>query len=440
MQESDHERGSRSRDVGAVQDVSRRQAASADSGSRFRAPAKAMPNGMLEMSSNEVGLRSEQPAYDDREEGTTAGEGVEKEQLEDVSNTATIDDPFDPTRIKISTKQPTVDLVIDRIRHQEIILQPDFQRSDDVWPQPTRSRLIESLLLRIPLPVFYMAADEDDNWKVVDGLQRLSALRDFILKKTLRLRKLEYLSQFDGHYFDDLPRPMQRRITETQLSCHVIEPGTPPEVMFNVFKRINTEGRPLVGQEIRHALNPGPARDLLEELARSDEFLTATDGTVNPKRMADRECVLRFLAFRSLGEAKYGGKLDDFLMSAMRFLNKNVETHPSLRDDFRRAMTLASNIFEGEAFRKANRPGYAARWKSPVNKPLFESISVVLAEVSDEHSEELRRQKGKIVKDLAQLMEADAEFLESITVGTQTTRQVTIRFERMRKMLRRALS
>ena len=439
MQDSDHERIGRGRDVSVTQDASRRQAVPADTGSHFSASAGAMPNGMLGISSNEVGLPSENPAYDDREEGTAAGEGVEKEQLEDVSDSAAIEDPFDPTRIRISTKQTTVDLVVERMRHEEIILQPDFQRSDNVWPPTTRSRLIESLLLRIPLPVFYMAADPDDNWKVVDGLQRLSALRDFILKKTLRLRKLEYLSQFDGHFFDDLPRPMQRRITETQLSCHVIEPGTPPEVMFNIFKRINTEGRPLVGQEIRHALNPGPARDLLEELARSDEFLTATDGTVNPKRMADRECVLRFLAFHSLGEAQYEGRLDDFLMRAMRFLNSVPEKHTSLGGDFRRAMLLASDIFGREAFRKPNRPGYATRWKSPVNKPLFESLSVVLAEVPDEHIEQLRRRKGEIVKDLAQLMRADAEFLESISVGTQTTRQVTIRFERMRKMLRGGL-
>ena len=393
---------------------------------------------MPSMPSNEVEGNPESPAYDDREEGAVAGEGVEKERLKDESNTSTIDKPFDPKRIRISTRQPTVDQVVERIRREEIDLQPDFQRAGNIWSKPTRSRLIESLLLRIPLPVFYMAADQDDNWRVVDGLQRLSALRDFILKKTLRLRGLEYLSQFSGHSFDDLPRPMQRRITETQLSCHVIEPGTPPEVMFNVFKRINTEGKPLVGQEIRHALNPGPARDLLRELACSDEFRKATDGTVNPKRMADRECVLRFLAFRSLGEAQYGGKLDDFLMDAMRFLNDIPEKHASLRDDFCRAMSLASDIFGREAFRKPNRSG--ARWRSPVNKPLFESLSVALAEIPEDQIGVIRSRKEKTVEDLTQLMKEDAEFLESISVGTQTTRQVRVRFGRMWGMVRQVLS
>lgn len=171
--------------------------------------------------------------------------------------------------------------------------------------------------------------DPDDNWQVVVGTQRLGTLRSFIIDKRLRLRGLEYLSRCEGHGYDQLPRPMQRRITETRLTCHVIETGTPPEVMFNIFKRIvDTVGRPLARQEIRHALNPGPARDLLRELAESAEFLMVTDGSIDPRRMADRECVLRFLAFRSLGVDAYGGKLNDFLMRAMKHLNGVPARHP----------------------------------------------------------------------------------------------------------------
>ena len=369
---------------------------------------------------------------DIREEGQTEGDGVEQESLEAQDGTR-IRQPFDPTRIKISTREPSVDLVMKRIRRDEIDLAPDFQRSGDIWSTRMQSRLIESILLRIPLPVFYMAANPDDNWQVVDGLQRLGTLRNFILHKKLRLRGLEYLSQFEGYDYDQLPRPMQRRITETQLSCHVIETGTPPEVKFNVFKRINTAGKPLVGQEIRHALNPGLARELLRELAESPEFLKATDRTVNPRRMADRECVLRFLAFRSLGDESYGGKLDDFLMAAMKHLNRARGSHSSLREDFRRAMSLAWHLFGKEAFRKPNRPGYK-RWRSPVNKPLFESLSVALAEVPEARAKSLRGRKDEVVARLRTLME-DAEFFESISVGTQTTRQVRLRFGRMRELV-----
>ena len=439
MQESDQAHRNGVRAARAVADTSRRTAAPGGRGSSLGARSQETQRVVRPMALNEVRAQPNHVKYDDREEGAVEGQGVEKEQLEDTSDTATIDKPFDPTKIRISTRQPTVDLVVERMRHGEIDLAPEFQRADNIWPMPTQSRLIESLLLRIPLPVFYMAADQDDNWQVVDGLQRLSALRAFVLDKTLRLRGLEYLNQFDTCCFDDLPRPMQRRITETQLPCHVIEPGTPDEVMFNIFKRISTEGRPLVAQEIRHALNPGQARDFLAELASSDEFLRATDSSVNPKRMADRECVLRFLAFRSFGEENYAGKLDDFLASAMKSLNRHSDGHPALRADFCRAMSLASDIFGKRAFRKPTRPGYA-RWRSPVNKPLFESLSVALAEVPEERIGELESRKQRIVEDLAQLMKEDGEFLESITVGTQTTRQVKIRFGRMRRMIRGVLS
>ena len=108
---------------------------------------------------DKVGGPLENPVYDAREEGAVRGHGIEKEGVEAESAPFAIDEPFDPAQIKISTRRPTVSLVIERISREEIILQPDFQREPDIWPKPAQSRLVESLLLRIPLPVFYVAAD-----------------------------------------------------------------------------------------------------------------------------------------------------------------------------------------------------------------------------------------------------------------------------------------
>ena len=173
------------------------------------------------------------------EEGETEGDGVERETL-DAGAEGRIEQPFDPASIRIATQEPSVETVMERIRRGEIEFAPDFQRSGDIWSRATQSRLIESFLLRIPLPAFYMVSDPYDNWQVVVGIQRLGTLRSFILDERLRLRGLEYLSRFEGHGYDQLPRPMQRRITETRLTCHVIEPGTPQEVMFNVVKRVTS--------------------------------------------------------------------------------------------------------------------------------------------------------------------------------------------------------
>ncbi|MDE2730090.1 MAG: DUF262 domain-containing protein [Bacteroidota bacterium] len=366
-------------------------------------------------------------------------DGVERELAEDVGGHAAIVEPFDPARIRISTRQTLVRLILDRIERDEIDLQPDFQRRGDLWSRRTQSRLIESLLLKIPIPGFYMAADEKDDWVVIDGLQRLGTLRDFVLNQTLRLQGLEYLDRFAGRMYEQLPRPMQRRISETKLICHVIEPGTPPEVKFNIFRRINTEGKPLVAQEIRHALNPGPARDLLADLARTRSFLEVTDESVSKKRMADRECVLRFLAFLALGEEKYEGKLDDFLMGAMEFLNDRPDRHEWLRREFQRSMSLALDIFGKDAFRKPSQPAIGQR-RNPVNKALFESVSVALAEVSRNQAAMLRNLKDRLVADLAKIMTEDEQFVASISVGTGSLSNVRYRFGRMRELVRGVLS
>ena len=234
----------------------------------------------------------------------------------ELSELDQITDPFDPEQIKIRTVSVLIEQLVTRIQYKEIDLTPDFQRLRGIWNSERKSRLIESLLLRIPIPVFYVAAQENDDWSVVDGLQRMSTIFDFI-NGEFGLEKLQYLTYFEKLKHEELPRPMQRRISETQLIVNVIEPGTPPEVMFNIFLRINTGGMMLNGQEIRHALHGGPVREYLQRLAESQSFLKATDHSVKPTRMADRECVLRFLAFYLASPGQYSDNdLDKHLSAA----------------------------------------------------------------------------------------------------------------------------
>jgi hypothetical protein len=266
------------------------------------------------MSPRNDGVQADALDEDDQE---LSGVEAEPEELGLV-----IDRPFDPEKIKVKTKAALVDSIVSRISHKEIDLAPDFQRHANIWNPVRKARLIESLLLRIPLPVFYVAADADENWAVVDGLQRITTIDDFVNNR-FALSNLEYLTQLNSLTFGKLPRPMQRRIRETELVVHVIDPGTPEEVMFNIFSRINTGGMRLNGQEIRHALHKGPARDYLKRLSLTNEFLDATERSVRPDRMADRECALRFLAFRITPWEEYkANDLDGFLSEAMNKLNQ----------------------------------------------------------------------------------------------------------------------
>ena len=353
-------------------------------------------------------------------------------------STAEISDPFDPTEIKIDTKHVTVDLIMKRIHQNEIDLNPDFQRNSRIWDRTRQSRLIESLLLRIPIPVFYMAADSQDNWQVVDGLQRLDTLKSFLMSKDLKLHGLQYLKAFHGCSYDHLPRPMQRRIDETQLYCHVIQPGTSPEVMFNVFSRINTGGKPLLPQEIRHALNPGRAREFINELAKDSTFLRATDHGVSSRRMADRECVLRFIAFYSRF-SEYKGDLDGFLVTAMKALNDpaDEERLDVLRQDFRAAMKLSFDLFGSHAFRRPRR--HSGLRRPPINKPLFETWAVNLARIHE--PDERRRlidRRDQVKRRFLALMDNE-EFEQSVSIGTQWSTRVRTRFARIGEILEEVL-
>ena len=368
-------------------------------------------------------------------DGTAEGEsesGVEVEREDPRQGTT--ERPFDPSKIKVRTVNVVVDQIVSRIKYGEIDLQPDFQRVRGIWDAQRRSRLIESLLLRIPIPVFYVAADHDEKWAVVDGVQRISTIHDYMAGE-FALTRLEYRQEFDGKCYGELPRPMQRRISETQLVVNVIEPGTSPEVMFNIFRRINTGGMTLNGQEIRHALNPGQVRDYPKMLAETDEFLEATDRSIRPRRMADRECVLRFLAFHIEPWERYAAdSLESYLERAMKTINgMAAERLDVLAGDFKKAMRAATRIFGNDAFRKRYRPEDS---RHQISLALFEAWGVQLARCSAEELERLVARRTEVRDGFMSLLNRDAEFEKAISVSTGTPQRIRKRFAAVRDLVK----
>jgi hypothetical protein len=365
---------------------------------------------------------------------------IEREEAEDVV-IEQITSPFDPEHIDIDTRTTTVDLLLSRLRNEMIDLAPDFQRKAGIWTDGKQSRLIESLLLRIPIPSFYAAEKKDGSWAIVDGIQRLTSIARFVDPETigtgpLTLTGLEYLRNFEGAGFANLSGKLQIRLRETEVVVHVIRRGTPEPVMFNVFARINTGGEPLTRQEIRHALISGRARTLLAELAETEEFRRATGYSVVGDRMADREMVLRFLAFRMTSPHAYkSGDFDAFLAEAMHQVNRlDSEEENRLRTEFLTAMLAAEEIFGNHAFRKYRRN---QQRKSPINKALFEAVAVNLASLGENDREALR--ETDVLDAFAGLME-DAEFERAISVGTGDARKVRKRFDAVKELLENALS
>lgn len=350
---------------------------------------------------------------------------------------AEITEPFSPEKIKTRTANIVVGLIVQRIEHGEIDLEPDFQRHANIWTRPRKSRFIESLLLRIPIPVFYVAENSDEKWAIVDGLQRTTTIYNYMTGQ-FKLQGLEYLSQLNGKRYEDLPRPMRRRINETQLVVNIIEQGTPKEVMFNIFHRINTGGVFLNGQEIRHALHPGPVLKYLESLAMSKEFLQATDCSISPKRMGDRECVLRFLAFFLNRWEDYSERsFDSYLSKTMQEINDmDLIARQGLARLFKRAMQAAFEIFGPWAFRKRYAEDAS---RQPINKALFETWSVNLGCCTNEEIRLLVEAKEKIVRRFIELLNDDKDFHQAITSSTGGSASIKKRFQAIQDLIREHL-
>ena len=364
------------------------------------------------------------------------GSGIEPEIIESEDK---ITEPFDPTLIRVETKPLSMDILISRIREKEIDLMPDFQRKAGIWSNAAQSRLIESMLIRIPLPAFYMDASDEDNWLVVDGLQRLTAINRFVIKKELKLTGLEFLNNLSGMGFDELPRNFRRRINETQVTVYLIEKDTPPEVKFNIFKRINTGGLPLSSQEIRHALNQGEATKMLKRLAESDTFKNATVRGIRDHRMAAQECVLRFMAFTLKSYRSYKSKdFDNFLNTAMTTINNMQENNRmKLEDSFVRSLNASSDIFGIYAFRKQYRKNAG---RNPINKALFETWTVNLNNLDDVQLKELKGKKEALVNGFIELMNSNSGFDDAISQGTGNVAKVDLRFSEISKLIQGVLS
>lgn len=373
---------------------------------------------------------------DAEELGEVGGTGLEEE---DTGGGGTeITQPFDPSKIRVETKPMVISLLVDRLRAQEIDLTPGFQRKGGIWSTKAKSQLIESLLIRIPLPAFYMDGGDENKWLVVDGLQRLSTLKSFLIDKTLQLTGLEFLKEYEDRNFDQLPRNLQRRILETQVTVFLIQENTPPEVKFNIFKRINTGGLPLSSQEIRHALNQGRASVLLQNLAESPEFKAATNEGIRDDRMGDRECVLRLLAFMTTSYRDYrSNDLEAFLNDRMAELNRmTVEHLVALSQRFRRAMINSHRLFGDRAFRKEKR---GSRKRYPINRALFEVWAANIEVLSEPEVDVLAARRELLREKFVALLE-DKDFDGSISFATGAPKKVRLRFSRVEALIRETIN
>lgn len=350
------------------------------------------------------------------------------EGLDTGSGTGWGDYPLNSVFIRTATR-PVGD-VVRRIRKGRYQLDPDFQR-DFIWPEDKQSRLIESCLMRIPLPVFYLAEAPDGRIIVVDGLQRLATFSRFLDGK-FALKGLNDNQdngtsgpQLDGKFFKDLPLDLQERIEDTPLTLYILDRNAPERAKLDIFERVNS-GVALSRQQMRNSLYNGLATRWLREASEDASFQKVIRGGLNSKIMRDREAINRFCAFYLCGYREYkAGDMDAFLARALVKMNQQDEQKfDTMTMDFQRSMELNYFLFKGHAFRKSLAYNGYGTARTVINISLFDVFSVLFSQIDTSLIKENKEHAREIARNLLN----DHNFEQSVSYSTNSTRQVRSRF------------
>lgn len=345
---------------------------------------------------------------------------------------------LDSSKISIMPKTLSVEAIVKKLKYKEIDLDTEFQRKRSLWTKTVKSQLIESLMIQLPIPPMYFDARDTNKWKIIDGLQRLCTLNEFLLEKKWRLANLEYLADYNNCSMDDLPRIYQRRIEEGQLAFYLILPETPEEVKYSLFKRINTPGLKLESQEIRHALFQGKATKLLKELAETELFCKATGYDVPSSRMQDREMVLRYLALHYLGPDGYKNcSIDEYLNKTMAFLNEQDDNFiEQCKELYFDSLYCVYCIFGRYAFRRISK--IRQQDIKPINTALFEGWVNGVSQLTKKERDLLIQRKDDVKKLYIEELDKKSSFYSDI--GSGKYRSFIRRNETIQKIIEEVLN
>jgi hypothetical protein len=334
------------------------------------------------------------------------------------------DYPLDELAIR-EERRAAVD-VTRRLAAGRFRLDPDFQR-DFVWEKDKQSRLIESILMRIPLPVFYVAEDDEGLLIVVDGRQRLTTLERF-LGGELALDLPERPELHNKRFLDLEPR-LQNRVEDCQLHFYIIDRTVPERARLDIFERVNG-GEVLTRQQMRNAIYNGAATKFLKAEAESDLFSEATGGSLNIRKMQDREFVNRFCSFNLLPFETYKGDMDDWLARGLVRLSKLADAdRASLSEKLRRGLSSNLLVFKQHAFRKHRQINQG---RSILNASLFDVMMFELCRLEEERV----AAKADALRQAFYDRMDDPVFTKAITYGPNSPKEVRARFRIANEMFR----
>lgn len=311
--------------------------------------------------------------------------------------------------VKTQDIEYDLETLVKRLKNNTIKLNPEYQRRHR-WPDDVSSRLIESLLLNIPIPVVFISQDIDVDeetdksvarYTVIDGQQRLTAVRDF-MTGSLELTGLDILKELNGSKVKDLPPFLMRRLEDRTIRCLRIDSTLDPQVKYDIFERLNTGSVKLEPQELRNAVARGPFNDLIKELAANADFrsllqIPEKDPGSSPKvkKMEDMELVLRFFALRGgvYNESRSVG-FKDFLTVKMNEFNKlPLDELKIMGREFKFCISAIKEKLGSAAFSKHRvENGVSLKRMSSFNAAVYDALMVGFNEVNN--VEELSETSG----------------------------------------------
>lgn len=302
-------------------------------------------------------------------------------QLEEPSKSEVIgiNEPIDLKDLpfNIVQKPLPMDKLMKRIELNELLIDAEFQRRPGLWKIETKSRFIESMIVRLPVPAFYFDGSNDDEWLIIDGLQRISTVYSY-MSNNFALTDLVFLpKEFNGKTFNELDRSHQRSIEEFEIFAYIIQKGTPQKVKYKIFRNLNTSALVLERQEIRHALNPGIPAQLLKSIAEKEWFINSFGELLTKSkidRMEDRELVLRYIAFQEPGSlVNYSPDINDFLDNIMVHLSEIPDTSRNkYEQELKIILKTINSIFGKKPF---SRSLFDDSREYPLNTIIYELLT-----------------------------------------------------------------
>lgn len=365
-------------------------------------------------------------------------EVVTKDEIDDDENDELNLDSKDK-KLFVDKSDPDIETLFNRYKKGTLILQPKFQRKY-VMQKSLANKLIESLLLDVPLPMFYFAEEEGGKVSVIDGQQRLTSIFAFIDDRwtnekngnisSFKLSGLKVLSDLNGKSFKDLNEENQNKILYTSVRVVTIKKESNPDLKFEIFERLNTGSTPLNEDEIRNTVYRGSFIDMLAELEEDKIFNELVNKPNFKNRMLYRGMILRFFAFYEKTYLKYKPSMKQF---CNKFLeekrNINEKDVAKFKKVFKDTIELVKECFGKNAFRRIVKDESSNDCNIVSNTINMSLFDIQMCGFTKYSKSQIYPHLEEINEAMMNLMLSDPKFIDSIQLKTSNSDMVEYRFK-----------